>query len=226
MSRLFTSAIAVSVLLAGAAFGGQGSVWRWTDESGAVHITGRFEDVPEAYRPGAVRMNLSTATEAPKKSFPKPEPLDAEKFLRFELSDGMVSITAVFDGTVKRGAWIDTGSELTIITTKLATALGYDFRKADNQTFHTPNGRMTAPVVVLKNVRVGPAMAADVPAAVMDFPGRGPVSAIVGMNFLSLFPFEINMRDKTIVFGAGMAGELPDVGRDQSSPSLKNAEER
>lgn len=218
---------AAQVVCAHTAFAERDSVWRWTDESGAVHITSRREDVPAKYRSASAPMKYSTVAEpAPEPVAPKPAPLEKERTVRFDPSGRMVAVQSVLNDTVERGAWIDTGSELTVITTKLALALGLDMKGAERRVFHTQSGRVNAPVVMLKSVKVGPATAHDVMAAIMDFPGRGPVSAIVGMNFLSLFRFEINMREGTIIFGGG-AGDTPiESGQTSSSAPLKREDER
>ncbi|MBF0291281.1 MAG: clan AA aspartic protease [Nitrospinae bacterium] len=210
-----------------AAFAERDSVWRWTDESGAVHITSRREDVPAKYRSFSVPMKYSTVAEpAPEPAAPKPAPLEKERVVRFDPSGGMVAVQALIGETVERGAWIDTGSELTVITTKLALALGVDVKGAERRGFHTQNGRVSAPVVMLKSVKVGPAKASDVMAAIMDFPGRGPVSVIVGMNFLSLFRFEINMREGVVIFGDGADDTLIESGQTSSSAPLKRDDAR
>jgi hypothetical protein len=225
MRRLFAVLAAVLIICGHSAFAQSASVWRWMDESGSVHISGALEDVPANRRASAVPMKYSTVAEpAPEPVAPKPEPLEVERRARFDPSDGMVAVNAVIGESTERGAWIDTGSELTIITSKLAVALGVDIKGCDKRAFHTQNGRVSAPVTILKSVKVGPATARGVMAAIMDFPGRGPVSAIIGMNFLSLFRFEINMREGVIIFG-DRTGLAPD-GQTSPPPSLKREDER
>lgn len=182
--------------------------------------------MPVKYRSGSAPMKLSTVAEPSAEPAPKPEPLETERIVRFDPSGGMVAVRAVIGESMERGAWIDTGSEFTIITSKLAVALGVDVKNAEKRVFHTQGGRVSAPVTILKSVKVGPAKARDVPAAIMDFSGRGPVSAIIGMNFLSLFRFEINMRDGIIVFGDGTDAPSAGDGQTQSLSPLKNADER
>ncbi len=89
---------------------------------------------------------------------------------------------------------------MTIITTKLARALGYDIKNARIGRFKTPGGFLTAPVVKLDLMQVGPATVKNVSAVVFDFKWRGPVSVIIGMNFLSRFVFEIDYLNKKITF--------------------------
>jgi clan AA aspartic protease (TIGR02281 family) len=227
MRGIFAVLAAVQVICAHTAFAERDSVWRWTDESGSVHITGRREDVPAKHKPGSVPMKFSTVAEpAPEPVAPRPAPLEKERIVRFDPSGGMVAVQALIGESVERGAWIDTGSELTVITSKLAVALGVDVKGADKRVFHTQSGRVNAPVTILKSVKVGPAKAHDVMAAIMDFPGRGPVSAIIGMNFLSQFRFEINMREGTIIFGDRTDPALTEGGQTSSWPSLKRDDER
>ena len=217
---------AAQVVCAQPSYADRASVWRWMDESGSVHISGALEDVPPNRRASAVSMKYSTVAEPePEPVSPRPEPLEEERRARFDPSGGMVALKAVIDGSTERGAWIDTGSELTVITSKLALALGVDIKACDRRVFHTQNGRVSAPVTILESVRVGPAAARDVMAAIMDFPGRGPVSAIIGMNFLSLFRFEINMREGAVIFG-DRAVPAPAGSGQTPPPSLKSEDER
>lgn len=227
MRRLFAFIAAAHILCGHSAFAERASVWRWMDESGSVHISGSLEDVPANRRASAVPMKYSTVAEsAPEAVAPRPAPLEKERIVRFDPSGGMVAAQVILNDAVERGAWIDTGSELTVITTKLALALGLDMKGAEKRVFHTQSGRVSAPVVMLKSVKVGPANASDVMAAIMDFPGRGPVSAVIGMNFLSLFRFEINMGEGVIIFGGGAGDTTIESGQTSSSAPLKREEER
>jgi clan AA aspartic protease (TIGR02281 family) len=227
MRRLLAVIAAVLIICGHSAFAQGASVWRWMDESGSAHISGSLEDVPANRRASAVPMKYSTVAEpAPEPVSPKPELLEEDRLARFDHSDGMVAVKAVIGGSTERGAWIDTGSELTVITSKLAVALGVDIKSSGKRVFHTQNGRVNAPVTILKSVKVGPATARDVMAAIMDFPGRGPVSAIIGMNFLSLFRFEINMREGVIIFGDRTDSAPAKSGQASPPPSLKREDER
>ncbi|MBI5816311.1 MAG: clan AA aspartic protease [Nitrospinae bacterium] len=177
----------------------EGLAYRWTDVDGSVRISGRLEDVPKDRRNTASPMKLVTVREDKDWTEPFAAPMPNPVSVHFN-PPGSMAVEAMFNGLVKRNAILDTGSETIIITSKLAAALGADIRKAGKTRLRTSKGIVEAPVVFLDDVNVGGAHAMRLEAAVMDFPGRGHVSAIIGMNFLSRFVFEINARDNEVTF--------------------------
>lgn len=200
MARLAALFI-TAALAAPAALADEPAAFRWKDDAGAVHITSDPAGIPSRYREKAVPMRVYTVTGA-EESAPRPPGTvrGGRAAVTFDPSGERIGVEAVFDGKVSRRAWMDTGSGPVIITTKLATALGHDIGAAPKEMFSYPGGSGSAPVVTLKSVRVGGAEARDVPAVVMDFDGRGPVSAVIGMGFLSRFSFEVDTARGEMVF--------------------------
>lgn len=176
------------------------SVYRWKDENGAVHITSHLKNIPEAHRAAAVPMRYHSVTATEASPSAGDGRLSGAGEAWFDSSDEKIKLTAMFDGKITRGAWVDTGSEWVTVTTKLATALGYDLAGARKTRFTIPGGAVIAPVIKLDSVRIGGAEVRDVSAAVIDFYGRGPVSAVIGMNFLSRFAFEIDTAKGVMTF--------------------------
>jgi len=177
----------------------EAKVYRWVDAAGGVYISNTLKGVPERYRIHATPMKLEIARENPgpgKRPVPK---LAMPDQIPFSLPKRL-AVKADFNTNVKRDALLDSGSEITIITTKLASALNIKLSKARSETLLTPSGRVTVPVVVLDNVKIGNAEVSNIEAAVMDFAGRGEVSAVIGMNFLSRFVFEINSTNELVAF--------------------------
>ncbi|MDH5509285.1 MAG: retroviral-like aspartic protease family protein [Nitrospinota bacterium] len=180
---------------------GQGTVYRWTGPDGSVRASNSLSAIPEGYRSSAVEMKVVSITqghlEPVQKGFAK-----GRATIGFTPSGRGLEARAIFNGRASRMAIMDTGSDMVAITTKLARALGYDTAKSRKTWVATSSGRVQVPVVLLEKVKVGGAEAFGVQAVVMDFEGRGPVSALMGMNFLSLFVFEIDSGSGTMTLVA------------------------
>ena len=179
--------------------------YRYTDESGYVHIVSSLDLVPEIYRDGASPMRHMTFSkgkkETPDRKKGRATIRDLEGMaVELTSNKGRLSASALFDGVETRMANIDTGSEICVVTTKLAKALGYDIRMARKRLFLTPGGRLDAPVITLKSLTIGSVRVSNIRAVVSDFPWRGDTSAIIGMNFMSRFAFAIDSGENSLVF--------------------------
>ncbi|MBI4666878.1 MAG: clan AA aspartic protease [Nitrospinae bacterium] len=181
------------------AHAGNDAAYIWSDDEGSVRITRGIKNIPERYRgkskPITVEVVAGGSHQAPSGAV---DVAGGATTLGFNPEVSPITVPAVFHKSTARDAWIDTGSEYVVITEKLAHSLGYSGRKAEKRVFHTPSGAVTAPVIILAKMSVGGATAHDVPAAILNFEGRGPVSAIVGMSFLSRFAVEINGKEGLI----------------------------
>ena len=176
-------------------------VYRWTDANGSVRVTNNLSSVPENKRGDAQPMRVFTIESVDETNAVGQVELvqNSNTVLFSETASGIVT-SSLINGAARRDAIVDTGSEIAVITTKLAKALGYDIKTAREGRFRTPGGFVNAPVVELESIKIGSAKVKNVPAAVIDFKERGPVSAIIGMNFLSRFIFEIDYASKKITF--------------------------
>jgi len=210
------------LLLAAPAVAASDYVYKWIDDDGVVRLSGSLEAAPEKYRASARRIASETA--GAETIEPPPRAIGAHGKTTARLVDSVsgLAVTAVFDATVTRDAIIDTGSEWVTITTKLARALGYDPAGAARRWVRTSAGPALVPVVTLKSVHIGAAGAEMVRAAVIDFEARGPVSAALGMNFLSVFVFEIDPAHGTFSLYAGGAG--PSTA--EEPPPVKSSDAR
>ncbi|MDH4184887.1 MAG: retroviral-like aspartic protease family protein [Nitrospinota bacterium] len=181
--------IIAAILMAGAA--DDAKVYRWTDAAGNVRAAGSLAAVPEPFRDAAVEMKVTQAEHTSIQHDPPAESVGQAR-ISFPPGAGRIVAQAAFDGKASRMALVDTGSDLVAITTKLARALGYDLSKSRKTWIATSSGRTQVPIIRLNRLEVGGAMAKGVTAVVMDFEGRGAVSAVLGMSFLSAFVFEID----------------------------------
>lgn len=173
-------------------------VYRWTDSNGSVHISNSIKSVPGRYFQRVKKIKRINVNSSSKKGDPIFSTASGEARINFDPNDIGVIAPAIFNGSVKRDVVIDTGSELVTITTKLAKALGYDYENARKTWFRTQSGPVFAPVIRIKRLSIGEAHVTGLEAAVIDFEGRGSVSALAGMNFLSAFIIEIDMQKRSL----------------------------
>jgi predicted aspartyl protease len=191
--------LAAVVVAAGAA-AAEATVWRYTDADGAVHIVADERAIPPA-SVGSARPVPLTAITAATPAPPAVFRLNAPVEVPFALSHGKPVVETLFDGRVTRPALIDTGSQVTTITTKLALALGVDLTSARIGRFATPSGSIAAPMVTVGRIGWGGGASAErVTAAVVDYPGKEAYSALIGMNALAGFVFEIDPRRRALRF--------------------------
>jgi len=173
-------------------------VYRWTGLKGSVHISNSLKSVPGQYLKNVKKIKRIEISSAGKRRKPVFSTVEGEARINFSLNDNAMIAPAVFNGSVKRNVLIDTGSELVTITTKLARALGYDYENMRKAWFQTQSGPILAPVIKIERLAMGRAQVTGLEAAVIDFKGRGPVSAVAGMNFLSAFIFEIDTQKRSL----------------------------
>lgn len=183
----------------GTASGEKSYVFKWTDVYGSIHLSNSFKSIPVKYRGQAKKIRLINIENTEVNALKIFTGSSGSAKVDFDPAKSKVIVTAIFNGVVKRDIIIDTGSEWVTITTKLARALGYDFRKARKTWFQTQSGPVMAPVVKLDRMTIGNAQVTGLKAAVVDFDGRGAVSAVAGMNFLSAFVFEIDKYNGELI---------------------------
>ncbi|VAX24307.1 hypothetical protein MNBD_NITROSPINAE03-1612 [hydrothermal vent metagenome] len=174
-------------------------VYKWTDAKGSTHISNSLKSVPGQYLKSVKKIKRIDINSPSKSVEPIFSSVEGEARVKFNLNDNAMIAPAVFNGSVKRNVLIDTGSELVTITTKLARALGYDYENMRKAWFQTQSGPILAPVIKIERLAMGGAQVTGLQAAVIDFKGRGPVSAVAGMNFLSAFIFEIDTQNRSLI---------------------------
>ncbi|MBI4828279.1 MAG: clan AA aspartic protease [Nitrospinae bacterium] len=194
--------LALTLLLAAAPAPAQEQAWLWTDGHGGVFISGALEAVPAPRRQSARPIRVSAITQ-PANAKQTDAPRGAgHAALTFTPGGQDIIVPARFNGSVERNAVVDTGSQVTIITTKLARALGLDLTRAREAWFATAAGPVRAPVVELDSVELGGARMEKLSAVALDFTGKGEVSAIIGMNFLSGFAATVDLGGGRLTLAA------------------------
>lgn len=187
--------LALSLSLAAAPAAAQEQAWLWTDGHGGVFISGALEAVPAPRRQSARPIRVSAITQ-PADTGQKDAPRGTGRAsLTFTPGGPDIIVPARFNGSVVRNAVVDTGSQVTVITTKLARALGLDLSRAREAWFTTAAGPAHAPVVELDAVELGGARMEKLTAVALDFTGKGEVSAVIGMNFLSGFAVTLDLGE-------------------------------
>ena len=185
--------LALALLAAAAGAPAQEQAWLWSDGHGGVFISGALESVPAPRRHTARPIRVSSMTRQPDAAPPGSPPGSGHAAAPFTPGGPDIIVTARFNGSVERGSLVDTGSQITVITTKLARALGIDLSRAREAWFTTAAGPVRAPVVELTSVEIGGARMEKLDAVALDYAGKGATSAIIGMNFLSGFAATLDL---------------------------------
>ena len=169
-----------------------GQMYKWVDEKGTVHFTDDLLRVPEKYRRDAESRRTTEETSAPEPS-KKPVPPATGKvpemagyevglIRRHELWLAEVTLNE----RVGRQLIVDTGASFTLINRQTADELGL---LLDESTPVIPgttvSGTILTPMVTLKSVRVGQALAENVEAVVHTMPGNQ--AGLLGNSFLNKF---------------------------------------
>jgi clan AA aspartic protease (TIGR02281 family) len=169
-----------------------GQMYRWVDEKGAVHFTDDLSRIPEKYRRDAESRGAVEETSTPQPS-KKPVPpatgkasevagYEVDLIRRHELWLAEVTLNE----RVGRQLIVDTGASFTLINRQTADELGL---LLDDSTPVIPgttvSGTILTPMVTLKSVRVGQAMAENVEAVVHTMPGNQ--AGLLGNSFLNKF---------------------------------------
>ncbi len=194
---LLTAAI-VFLYASSEAFADQVNAYRWQDKRGDVHITNSLDKVPDEYRSRVKKMKYETASLESVEQRKAYKSAQGRARIRYDSGSGAIKTGATFNQAVRRDVLIDTGSEWVIISSKLAKALSFELSESKTASIRTHEGHTKAPVVTIGNINIGGAQATKVKAVVLDFGGPSSVSAVIGMNFLSAFVFEIDTANDMI----------------------------
>ena len=187
---LLTLALALLVGPAGVGL----AMYRWVDDDGEVHISGRLEDIPEKHRARA------TSIEAPG---PKPHeacaifPTDPEGGARvpFSLEKHHLIVVGCINGKGPYRFLLDTGwPPPSMVQPHVLHALGINLKKAVfMKEFPQNSGAMKVqPVVRLRSIQVGGAKVGpiDVGTFSLTFDWDGAL----GQDFMSLFIVEVDNK--------------------------------
>ena len=169
-----------------------GQTYKWVDEKGTVHFSDDLSKVPEQYRRDAESRNMTEETSVPE-PFQKPAPPPPGKISEVEGYEiGLIRrhelwlAEVTLNEKVARRLIVDTGASFTLIDRQTANELGL---LLDENTPVIPgttvSGTILTPMVTLKSVRVGQALAENVEAVVHTMPGNQ--AGLLGNSFLNKF---------------------------------------
>ena len=119
----------------------------------------------------------------------------------FSTVESNIVVPVVLNGTTKANALVDTGAELTVLSSKLAEALELQ-PEADNLvTLRTVAGNMKAQLTRLDSIQIGNFNRSDFRVAIAALPGteRKRFDAILGMDFLSNYEIHIDNENNRLV---------------------------
>ncbi len=171
---------------------GENYIYRYTDHSGAVRFRTK-QNLPKKYISSAHRVTLvdirkvrtirtkNEATAALVKAHPP----------KMTRRNGLLFTSATFNGAVTKRVLIDTGSEHTIIGARLLALIDPQKTGAP-KSIKTVGGRESAIKIRLNKVSIGGAAVTKLDCLALDLDLPSGAGAIIGIDFMSRFVFEID----------------------------------
>ena len=181
-------------------------IYKWVDRDGQVHFTDTIAGIPLEYRD---RIEEMTSTTLAPQSVPEPPQTGAER-LSIALTPASMSyevplqragnamlVEAVVDRTKPARLVLDTGAELTVLSTAVARSLALNLKDAAVLPLRSASGVFFAPVMKVQSITVGDAVVYDVEVIVHDAtPG---LDGLLGMSFLDNFSVTISGSDHKLI---------------------------
>jgi hypothetical protein len=217
--RFSAGFIAVVLILFHCAPGYSGGYYKWTDESGNIHISDSLGNVPEKYRDQIEHKTYEneplSPAEQPDSALSSRVQRAAEKgeekqpqryevpYVPYEGSARRVIIKAVFNGSVTASMAIDTGAPGTVISSSLAKKLGL-FDEGQGRLLITTGGiGGSAPAVrsIIDTIQVGGAKIEFVPTTIIA-PISDAFDGLLGLDFVSNYSVTIDSKRMVVVFEA------------------------
>jgi hypothetical protein len=233
-----TSLLTLALLLAAATTIAAGEYYKWTDETGTVHLSDSLAEVPPRYRdqieegrlaepppavavppaePPSATVDEATAETADKAPAPPEPPKFEVQYREYEGRARRILVTARFNDRVSATMALDTGSPDTLISAGLASRLGlFD---GDHGTLLIRTGGIggSAPAirVVLDKVAIGGAVNEFVPATVVASSISRAFDGLIGMGFVSSYQVHIDPTRHVITLQSLPASDDAPAGRDE-----------
>ena len=215
----FAGFIAAALILFHCAPGYSGGYYKWTDESGNIHISDSLGNVPEKYRnqiehktyenesPSLAEQPDSPLSSRVQRAAEKGEEKQPQRYevpyVPYEGSARRVIIKAVFNGSVTASMAIDTGAPGTVISSTLAKKLGL-FDEGQGRLLITTGGiGGSAPAVrsIIDTIQVGGAKIEFVPTTLIA-PISDAFDGLLGLDFVSNYSVTIDSKRMVVVFEA------------------------
>ena len=185
------SIVLVGTFLIHPPFASAAEFYRWVDQSGVIHFTDNFHNIPDQQRAKVGRIQ---APERPKRQEPPASSL-TKASVPFQKQGQVVIVEATLNKKTAAKFIVDTGASYTMISSAVAKELAIDASQ-NGQTvpFQTANGLIQAPLISLESITVGGMEINNLTAAVHDVVPDSKVSGLLGLNFLANFRMDIDTQ--------------------------------
>jgi len=215
--QMSTGLIAAAILFSLCSFSSSADYYKWTDESGNLHFSDSFQNVPEKYRDQIekkVFMDNAHSSSEPlvkvhevkhsssyEESKKKPSKRFEVPYKPYEGSVKRVIISVVLNDSVTAPMAIDTGAPETVISVKLAEKL---------RLFNEDQGRLviraggiggTTPAIrsIIDSIHVGGAKGEFIPTTVIHSISDS-FDGLLGLDFVSNYSVTIDSKRMMVVF--------------------------
>jgi clan AA aspartic protease (TIGR02281 family) len=181
-------------------------IYKWVDRDGGVHFTDTLAGIPLEYRD---RIEEKTSTALVPESVPAPLQTRTEQLsvvptpasIRYEIplrrEGNAMLVEAVVDSTMQAHLLLDTGAELTVLSTAVARRLALNLRDAAVMPLRSASEVFFAPMMKVQSITVGDAVVHDVEVIIHDAtPG---LDGLLGMSFLDNFLVTISGNDHKLI---------------------------
>jgi clan AA aspartic protease (TIGR02281 family) len=169
-------------------------LYRWTDESGRIHVTQDLSQVPAAKREEALAAARGPSRlqiyETPQPaSAPGPGGAGGALSIPFERRGNAMLVQVRLNDRVTAPFLVDTGATDVAIPASVAQAAGIVIGpETPHASYQTANGVVRKPVVVVESIAVGAARVERVRASV----SHGMDVGLLGGSFFSHFTFQVD----------------------------------
>jgi aspartyl protease family protein len=206
---------------------GGGEIYRWTDEQGRTHFTQDLSQVPRKHRSRArasssedqggslVRSESSSPPARRDASGSRPAGRRQVTRIKVQRAGTSMRVVAVLNGRVRAPFIVDTGASDVTIPRWVADELDIEVTaRTRRQIYQTANGRIEEPVVTLRSVDLGGAVAENVAASISS---TMPVG-LLGLSFFNRFRYQVDPQHGVITLEPNGLEEIGFLrgGRSQS----------
>ena len=174
-------------------------IYKWVDRDGRVHFTDTIAGIPLEYRDRIEERTSTTrapqSVSAPLQTRPEqlsvaPTPASVSYEVPLQRKGNAMLVEAVVDSTMHAHLVLDTGAELTVLSTAVARSLALNLNDAAVMPLRSARGVFFAPMMKVQSITVGDAAVYDVEVVVHDVtPG---LDGLLGMSFLDNFSVTIS----------------------------------
>jgi len=177
-------------------------IYKWVDRAGRVHFTDTTAGIPPEYRDRTEeKTNTTPGPQRPQTILPRfsvaPPPASTSYEVPLRREGNAMLVDAVVDGTMPVHLLLDTGAELTVLSTAIARSLALNLNEAAIMPLRSASGVFFAPLVKVQSITVGNAAVDEVEVIVHDAtPG---LDGLLGMSFLDNFLVTISGSDRRLI---------------------------